>query len=79
MALAEVDKLHERVEADDALGVGHEVRKGVDIVVVDFSVSLVDGVLDAAYVEMRGRFSLVARRVSRQPTDESRLEWAGRN
>ena len=51
LAFEEVDEPAERVEADDVGGVGDEVREGVDIVIDEAAVAVVDHVFDAADVD----------------------------
>ena len=49
------ERLHEalgRVESDDAQGIGHEVREGVDVVEIEPSIAGALEILDAADVEL---------------------------
>ena len=84
-ALDVVDEVHPRIEADDPLGVGDEVRQRVDVVEVGLAVAIVDEVLDAADVEMTGAgdgldlFDDFARRIRRRHAEAGlrRVHGAG--
>src|SRR5258708_2776296 len=54
LVLQVVREILERVEPDDPRSVGDEIREGVDVVVVDVAVAVIDYVLDAADVDAGG-------------------------